>query len=76
MNAAPAAVLERGRPVFEAVGQGVEVVGEDPAAANIVKIAGNFLYRRRSRSPALPAITISRRSPGAGRNGTGRRWRR
>jgi 3-hydroxyisobutyrate dehydrogenase-like beta-hydroxyacid dehydrogenase len=41
--AGPAAALERCRPVFDALGQGVEIVGEDPAAANIVKIAGNFL---------------------------------
>jgi 3-hydroxyisobutyrate dehydrogenase-like beta-hydroxyacid dehydrogenase len=31
------------RPVAEALGQGVFEVGDDPAAANIVKLCGNFL---------------------------------
>ena len=31
------------RPVFDALGQGTEVVGDDPPNANVVKIAGNFL---------------------------------
>jgi 3-hydroxyisobutyrate dehydrogenase-like beta-hydroxyacid dehydrogenase len=35
--------IERCEPVFRAVGQGVLEVGEDVAAANIVKVAGNFL---------------------------------
>jgi len=35
--------IERCRPVFEAVSQGVLEVGDDVAAANIVKLAGNFL---------------------------------
>jgi 3-hydroxyisobutyrate dehydrogenase-like beta-hydroxyacid dehydrogenase len=35
--------IERCRPLFDAVGQGVLVVGEEPAQANVVKIAGNFL---------------------------------
>jgi len=30
-------------PVFDAVGQGVLELGEDVAAANVVKVAGNFL---------------------------------
>jgi 3-hydroxyisobutyrate dehydrogenase-like beta-hydroxyacid dehydrogenase len=41
--AGPAAALERCRPLFDAMGQGVEVVGEDPAQAAVVKLAGNFL---------------------------------
>lgn len=35
-------VLERVRPVLEALGR-LQVIGEDPAAANVVKSAGNFL---------------------------------
>jgi 3-hydroxyisobutyrate dehydrogenase-like beta-hydroxyacid dehydrogenase len=34
--------LERVRPVLEAVGQGVLVAGEEPASANVIKLAGNF----------------------------------
>ena len=34
--------LEICRPVLRAFGQGVLEVGDDPAAANVVKIAGNF----------------------------------
>jgi 3-hydroxyisobutyrate dehydrogenase-like beta-hydroxyacid dehydrogenase len=41
--AGPADALAAARPIFEAVGQDVLVVGDDPAAANVVKIAGNFL---------------------------------
>ncbi len=41
--AGPAEAIERCRPLFEAMGQGVEVVGDDPAVANVVKLAGNFL---------------------------------
>ena len=35
--------IQRSRPVLETMGQGVEIVGDDPPAANVVKIAGNFL---------------------------------
>jgi 3-hydroxyisobutyrate dehydrogenase-like beta-hydroxyacid dehydrogenase len=31
------------RPVAEALGQGVSELGDDPAAANVVKLCGNFL---------------------------------
>jgi 3-hydroxyisobutyrate dehydrogenase-like beta-hydroxyacid dehydrogenase len=41
--AGPADAIERCRPLFEAIGQGVEVVGDDPPLANVVKLAGNFL---------------------------------
>ena|SRR2546426_715832 len=41
--AGPAETMARCRPLLEAIGQEVLVVGEDPAAANVVKIAGNFL---------------------------------
>ena len=41
--AGPGEAIERCRPLFEAMGQGVEVVGDDPPLANVVKLAGNFL---------------------------------
>lgn len=34
---------ERVRPLLEALGQGVFDFGEEPSAANVVKLAGNFL---------------------------------
>lgn len=40
--AGAADALAAARPILDAVGQEVLVVGDDPAAANIVKIAGNF----------------------------------
>jgi 3-hydroxyisobutyrate dehydrogenase-like beta-hydroxyacid dehydrogenase len=40
--AGPAEQVERCRPVFDAVGRGVSVVGTEPSAANVVKLAGNF----------------------------------
>nr|AUN36799.1 2-hydroxy-3-oxopropionate reductase [uncultured bacterium] len=41
--AGPPPAIERCRPLFDAMGQGLEVVGEDPAQANVVKLAGNFI---------------------------------
>ena len=41
--AGAAKAIDRCRPLFDAVGQGVEVVGEEPPKANVVKLAGNFL---------------------------------
>lgn len=41
--AGPVDALKAARPLLEAVGQEVLVIGDDPAAANVVKIAGNFL---------------------------------
>ena len=41
--AGPAATLERCQPLFDAIGQKTFVVGEKPADANLVKLAGNFL---------------------------------
>lgn len=35
--------LDRCQPLFEAMGRATFVVGEDPAAANVVKLAGNFM---------------------------------
>ena len=41
--AGPGQALERCKPVFSVLGKQTFVVGEDPAAANAVKIARNFL---------------------------------
>lgn len=38
-----AAAKARAKPVFEALGQGVHDFGDDPGAANVVKLSGNFL---------------------------------
>ncbi|MBD2101835.1 NAD(P)-dependent oxidoreductase [Leptolyngbya sp. FACHB-261] len=35
--------IDRCRPLFDAIGQGVFTVGEEPWAANVVKLSGNFL---------------------------------
>jgi 3-hydroxyisobutyrate dehydrogenase-like beta-hydroxyacid dehydrogenase len=43
LAAGPRAAIERCRPLLDAVGQGVELVGDDAASANVVKLAGNFL---------------------------------
>lgn len=40
--AGPSAVVERCWPLFNAMGQGVIVVGEDPHLANVLKLVGNF----------------------------------
>jgi 3-hydroxyisobutyrate dehydrogenase-like beta-hydroxyacid dehydrogenase len=41
--AGPPDALARCRPLLEIVGQGIEIVGDEPVAANVVKIGGNFL---------------------------------
>lgn len=41
--AGPAPVLSLCDPLFRAIGQRTFIVGETPAAANIVKLSGNFL---------------------------------
>jgi 3-hydroxyisobutyrate dehydrogenase-like beta-hydroxyacid dehydrogenase len=40
--AGPATAIDKARPAFAALGR-LDVVGVDPATANIVKLAGNFL---------------------------------
>jgi 3-hydroxyisobutyrate dehydrogenase-like beta-hydroxyacid dehydrogenase len=35
--------VERCRPLLEALGRGLSVLGEKPSAANVVKLSGNFL---------------------------------
>jgi 3-hydroxyisobutyrate dehydrogenase-like beta-hydroxyacid dehydrogenase len=39
----PAAIVQRCRPLFEAMGPKLFVVGERPSMANVVKLSGNFL---------------------------------
>jgi 3-hydroxyisobutyrate dehydrogenase-like beta-hydroxyacid dehydrogenase len=43
VTAGPTQAIERCRPLFEAMGQGIEIVGDDPPRANVVKLAGNFI---------------------------------
>jgi 3-hydroxyisobutyrate dehydrogenase-like beta-hydroxyacid dehydrogenase len=40
--AGPIAVIERCRPLFDAMGQGVIIVGTEPHLANVLKLVGNF----------------------------------
>lgn len=40
--AGPPAAVARCRPLFERLGQGVIVVGEEPHLANVLKLVGNF----------------------------------
>lgn len=39
----PAAAKARARPLLEALGQGIHDFGDEPGAANVVKLCGNFL---------------------------------
>jgi 3-hydroxyisobutyrate dehydrogenase-like beta-hydroxyacid dehydrogenase len=41
--AGPAALLKRCQPLFDAIGQRTFTFGEDPPAANVVKLTGNFM---------------------------------
>jgi 3-hydroxyisobutyrate dehydrogenase-like beta-hydroxyacid dehydrogenase len=41
--AGPDQAIERCRPLLEALGQGTDIVGQEPFEANVVKLAGNFL---------------------------------
>src|SRR5437016_13994534 len=41
--AGPSDAVERCRPLFTAIGSRTEVIGSDPPAANVFKLAGNFL---------------------------------
>jgi 3-hydroxyisobutyrate dehydrogenase-like beta-hydroxyacid dehydrogenase len=41
--AGPADQIERCRPLFDAIGQKTFVAGDDAHAANVIKLAGNFL---------------------------------
>ena len=48
----PAAAKAVARPVLETLAQGVRDFGEDPAAAHVVKLAGNFLIAAASEAMA------------------------
>lgn len=41
--AGPQSEIERCQPLFDAIGQKTFIAGEEPAMANVVKLAGNFL---------------------------------
>jgi 3-hydroxyisobutyrate dehydrogenase-like beta-hydroxyacid dehydrogenase len=41
--AGPTAQIERCQPLFDAIGQKTFIVGEEAQAANVIKLAGNFL---------------------------------
>ena len=57
----PPEQIERFRPLFDAMGRGVSVIGDDVAAANVVKVAGNFMIA--SMIEALgEAFALSRKS--------------
>jgi 3-hydroxyisobutyrate dehydrogenase-like beta-hydroxyacid dehydrogenase len=43
VTAGAAQAIERCRALFDAMGQGIEIVGDDPPRANVVKLAGNFI---------------------------------
>lgn len=43
VTAGPKAEVERCRPLLEAVGRGLTVLGERASSANVVKLSGNFL---------------------------------
>lgn len=43
VTAGPSAAKEKLRPLLDALGQGVYDFGEDPGAANLVKLCGNFM---------------------------------
>ncbi len=53
--------IDRCRPAFEAMSQGVFVVGTQPEAANIVKLSGNFLLASTIEAVA-EALTLARKS--------------
>jgi 3-hydroxyisobutyrate dehydrogenase-like beta-hydroxyacid dehydrogenase len=42
MAAGPAALLEHCRPLMEALGRGISVIGDEPWKANMVKLGANF----------------------------------
>jgi len=54
------AAVERARPILEALGQRVFVVGEKPEMANVVKLSGNFLIASVIESLA-EAIALTRK---------------
>jgi 3-hydroxyisobutyrate dehydrogenase-like beta-hydroxyacid dehydrogenase len=63
----PGEAKERAQPALHALGQGVFDLGEDPGAANVVKLACNFLLASAIEAMA-EALTL------AEKNGIGRRY--
>jgi len=59
--AGPRAAKERVQPVLMAVGQGIFDFGEEPGAANIVKLCGNFLSLSAMEAMA-EALTLAEKS--------------
>ena len=43
VTAGPAALIERYRPLFDAIGRATFVVGTEPWQANVTKLCGNFM---------------------------------
>jgi len=62
--AGPPDALERCRPVLDAMGQGVIVAGNDPVRANVIKVAGNFLFAAAIEAMG-EACALTRKSGGA-----------
>jgi 3-hydroxyisobutyrate dehydrogenase-like beta-hydroxyacid dehydrogenase len=59
--AGPQAAKERVQPVLKALGQGIFDFGEEPGAANIVKLCGNFLILAAMEAMA-EALTLAEKS--------------
>ena len=59
--AGPAASVQRCKPLFEAMGPKLFVVGERPSMANVVKLSGNFLIATVLESLA-EALAFARKS--------------
>src|SRR5579875_943972 len=57
----PQAAKERVQPVLKALGQGIFDVGEEPGAANVVKLAGNFLVAAAMEAMA-EALTLAEKN--------------
>jgi 3-hydroxyisobutyrate dehydrogenase-like beta-hydroxyacid dehydrogenase len=57
----PTAAKERARPLLELIGRAVYDYGEEPGAANVVKVAGNFLIAAAVEAMA-EAFTIAERN--------------
>lgn len=58
--AGPPDTLAKLQPLFDAIGQGTFIMGEEPAAANVVKLSGNFLIAAAIESMG-EAVTLARK---------------
>ncbi len=59
--AGPPAAKERVRPILQALGQGIWDYGEQPSAANVVKVAANFLIVATMESLAEAMALVDKR---------------